>query len=78
MTTPQIGDIWKSYYTDDRYEPNYYLIQKEAVKIGKGNYRIDYPTCIHLNSGTTATFNYYVGGKREADNDVWEIIEQVG
>lgn len=74
MTTPQIGDIWKSYYSDDRYEPNYYLIQYEGQR---ANAATIYRNCLIINTGENGTLTYYEE-PREVDDNVWEVIEQVG
>lgn len=72
MATPKIGDIWKSYYTDDRYEPIYYLIQHEPF----GNaFHTICENSLCLNTGRAETFIYYKKG-READAGVWEKQEK--
>lgn len=72
MTKPQIGDIWKSYYTDERYEDTYYLIQTEPIDEIDG---VLVYLCHNLNFGTQERFHYFPEGKRQADDNVWEIME---
>ena len=74
---PQIGDIWKSYYTDDRYEPDFYLVLTDRFYPYGDDKTISYYKSIHLNTGIEKTFGWF-SGKRQADEDCWEVMERVG
>ena len=73
MSKPQLGDIWKSYYTDNRYEDNYYLIG-EHLGVYEG---VERYACLNINCGTQETFFWFPKGKRKADSGVYEISVKV-
>lgn len=70
---PQVSDIYKCSYTDGRYEDTYYLILTEPLAVIDG---VTTYKCINLNFGTKEVFHYFPYGKRQADDNVWEIMEK--